>query len=182
MHWWLKRKTQMNNINLPPYPDFPIISNGKITLRQIQNSDVIDIIEISFYDAIQAKNLEQAIEMNSKINKDYEDGNSIHWGIADNQTNRIVGTCGYYRGFENDKGELGCVLLPQFRGQGFMTQAMQLAIDFGLEKMKLKQIYAITSQQNQKAIQLLERLQFKKIQDLEDNDVEFEFNPILQPI
>ncbi|MDF2478780.1 MAG: family acetyltransferase [Sphingobacterium sp.] len=26
---------------------------------------------------------------------------------------------GYYRGFENASGELGCVLLPQFRGQGF---------------------------------------------------------------
>lgn len=30
---------------------------------------------------------------------------------------------GYYRGFENASGELGCVLLPQFRGQGFMTSA-----------------------------------------------------------
>lgn len=169
----------MNTKNRPPYNTFPIVSNDKITLNQIQNSDVIDLIEISYYDAVQAKTVEQAIEMNSKINKDYEVGNSIHWGIFDNKTNKIVGTCGYYRGFENGKGELGCVLLPQFRGQGFMTDAMQLAIVFGLKNMNLKTIWAITSQQNRKAIQLLERLQFKKIQDLEDNDVEFEFNPIL---
>ena len=112
--------------------------------------------------------------MNSKINQDYEDGNSIHWGIFENKTNKIVGTCGYYRGFENGKGELGCVLLPQFRGHGFMTEAMLLAIDFGLKNMNLQKIWAITSQKNQKAIQLMERLNFKKIKDLDDNDVEFE--------
>lgn len=164
----------MTKIKTPLYSNFPVVSNDKITLRQIQNSDVNDIIGISFYDAIQATTLEQAIEMNSKINQDYEDGNSIHWGIFENKTNKIVGTCGYYRGFENGKGELGCVLLPQFRGQGFMSEAMLLAIDFGLKNMNLKKIWAITSQKNQKASQLMERLNFKKIRDLEDNDVEFE--------
>lgn len=161
-------------MNLPPFNIFPLISDSKIRLRQIIPSDMNDLLEISYYDAKQAKNVAQAIEMQAKIDKDYDEGNSIHWGIEELSTNKIVGTCGYYRGLNKGEGELGCVLLPQFRGQGFMTNAMQLAIDFGLKNMELKRIWAVTSKQNNQAIKLLERLKFIKLTDLPDDEIEFE--------
>lgn len=70
---------------------------------------------------------------------------------------------------------MGCVLLPQYQGQGFMTASMSLAIDFGLNSIGLKRIFAITGQENKKAQKLLERLDFVKIADLEDNEIEYEF-------
>jgi len=161
-------------MKLPPYNNFPNISNDKILLRQILTADIKDLVEISFYDAVQATTVQQATEMQVKINQDYIDGNSIHWGIADRLTNKIVGTCGYYRGFDKGEGELGCVLLPQYRGQGYMTSAMLLAIEFGLNAIGLKRIWAATSQQNKEAIKLLERLGFIKIANLDDNEVEYE--------
>ena len=161
-------------MRLPPYEIFPIITGDKISLRQILVADIEDLIEISFYDAIQATTLQQATEMQAKINKDDFDGNSVHWGIADNLTNKIIGTCGYYRGLDKGTGELGCVLLPQYRGQGFMTSAMLLAIDFGLNTMGLKRVWAITAKQNEKAIKLLEQLNFIKIADLDDTEMEYE--------
>lgn len=163
-------------MKLPPYTTFPDVITEKISLRQIQPSDINDIIEISFYDAIQATTLQQAIEMQDKINKDYRDGNSIHWGIAENLTNKIVGTCGYYRGLDKGAGELGCVLLPQYRGKGFMTLSMSLAIDFGINTIGLKRIYAITSRENNKARNLLDRLNFIKIAELEDDEIEYELD------
>jgi len=161
-------------MRLPPYGKFPSISDDKILLRQIQFTDIKDIIEISFYDSIQATTLTQAIEMQAKINMDYCNGNSIHWGIVDKITNEIVGTCGYYRGLDKDEGELGCILLPQYRGQGYMNFAMLLAIEFGLNNIGLKRIWAITNKQNEKAIKLIEKLNFIKIADLDDNEVEYE--------
>ncbi len=161
-------------MKLPPFDLFPLISDGKIRLRQIISSDTKDLLEISYYDAKQAKNLAQAIEIQARIDKDYEEGNSIHWGIEDISTNKIVGTCGYYREFSKEEGELGCVLLSQFRGQGFMTNAMQLVIDFGLKNMELKQICAITSKHNYQAIKLLERLSFIKLTDLSNDQIEYE--------
>src|SRR5690606_26093083 len=169
----------MNKINRPPYDDFPFLANDKVSLRQILDSDMKDLVEISFYDSIQAKTLEQAIQMNVRINGDYDDGNSIHWGIVDNQSGNIVGTCGYYRGFDKREGELGCILLAQYRGQGFMTSAMLLAIDFGMASIGLERIWAVTCEQNVKAIRLLERLDFKKVRMLPDNEVEFE---LMSPI
>ena len=158
----------------PPYRTFPNISGDKVSLRQVFTSDIPYLIDISFYDAIQATNLQQAIEIQDKINKDYISGNSIHWGIIDNLTNKVVGTCGYYRGFEKGEGELGCVLLSQFKGQGFMTSAIHLAIDFGINPMELKRIWALTSQQNKKAIQLLERLNFQKTGFKDEDQIEYE--------
>ena len=86
-----------------------------------------------------------------------------------------MGTIGYYRGFENGAGELGCVLKPKFQGKGLMTEAMNLAIDFGINEMELKNIGAITSKDNQPAIQLLQRLNFVKTKDLDDDELEYRF-------
>ena len=162
-------------MKLPPYQTYPLVSSKEIILRQILRSDMKNIITIQFYDAKPAKNEEEAFEMQTKINRDYENGNSIHWGIADLQTNKIVGTLGYYRGFDKQTGELGCVLLPEYRGKGYMTKAMALAIDFGFKTMQLKRIISITTKSNHKAIELLERLGFSKIKELQDDEIEFEF-------
>jgi ribosomal-protein-alanine N-acetyltransferase len=167
-------------MRLPPYDQFPIISDDKILLRQIQFSDLNDLIEISFYDAIQATTLKQAIDMQAQINKDYSEGNSIHWGIIDKLTNKMVGTCGYYRGLDKREGELGCVLLPQYRGKGYMGFAILLAIEFGLNHIGLKRIWAITTKQNDKAIKLLEKLSFNKIGDLDDNEIAYELSQALK--
>lgn len=112
--------------------------------------------------------------MQTKIHEDYIDGHSIHWGIADKLTNKIVGTCGYYRGLDKGEGELGCVLLPKYRGQGYMTSAMLLAIEFGLHDIGLRRIWAITNKQNEKGINLLEKLNFIMVAELGDNEVEYE--------
>jgi ribosomal-protein-alanine N-acetyltransferase len=161
-------------MKLPPYDKFPQVSNNKVLLRQIGYSEVGAIIGISFYDSIQAKTLQEAIEMQVKIEEDYKSGNSIHWGIAGRSTNELVGTCGYYRGFDKGEGELGCVLLPQFRGQGYMTSALLLAIEFGLAEISLNRIKAITTKQNVKAIKLIEKLNFIKVVDLNGDEIGFE--------
>lgn len=161
-------------MQLPPYKTFPQISDERIVLREIKTSDLKDLIEISYYDAIPAKNESEAQDMQNIIYQDYLEGNSIHWGIVDRVTNKIVGTCGYYRGFENESGELGCVLLPNFRGKGYMTAAMKLAIEFGQKEMKLKRIWSATDRENEDAVKLLSRLNFIKINNFEADDIQFE--------
>ena len=51
---------------------------------------------------------------------------------------------------------------------------MLLAIKFGLNNIGLKRIWAITTKQNEKAIKLIEKLNFIKIVDLDDNEIEYE--------
>ena len=165
----------MSKIKLPPYDKFPEIIADTIILRQVQTEDIKDLVEISFYDSRPALTIEDAIAMQERINLDYQNGSSIHWGIADKQTNEIIGTLGYYRGFDKGIGELGCVLRPGFRRQGFMTTAMKLATEFGLNAIGLNKIIAITTKQNDKAIKLLERLNFIKTTNLQGDEIEYQF-------
>ncbi|WP_336959001.1 GNAT family N-acetyltransferase [Chryseobacterium contaminans] len=161
-------------MNLFQHGNFPNVKGSRVSLRQILDTDLDDLVEISFYDAIQAKIIQQAAEIQAKINQAYRDGNCIHWGIVDHETHKIVGTCGYYCGLDRGEGELGCVLLSKYYGQGYMTEGMLLAMDFGLNQMKLERIWAATSQQNAPAIKLLKRLNFVKVKEMDDDEIEYE--------
>lgn len=158
-----------------PSREFPIIPGKRITLREIQHTDLLDILDISYYDCQKASTVEQAAAMQNLIQQNYHEGSSVHWGIALNDSNKLAGTCGYYRGFEKEAGELGCILLPQFYEKGFMTEAMNLAIEYGKNTLRLKRIWAETSNSNQAAINLLNRLGFKKTADLEEDEVIYDY-------
>ena len=154
--------------NFPPYQTFPTLTSKEIILRQLTHTDAADILEISYYNGVQAVDLSEAIEMLNKINQDYLDGSSIHWGIVDAQSEKLVGTCGYYRGFANDIGELGYVLKPAFQGRGFMTRALQQAIVFGIHTVGLQKIIAVTEKNNMKSQHVLGRLGFSEESSNED--------------
>lgn len=166
---------------LPPYDAYPTVANDAVRLRPIGDADIAEVVEISFYDAQPARSIEQAREMQARIDADYARGDSIHWGIEDLATGRLVGTCGYYRGFVDATGELGCVLRPAFRGQGYMTQAMGLAIAFGRAPMGLARITAVTTPDNGPAIRLLERLHFKRERESADGDLTFVLDGAQKP-
>jgi len=75
-------------MKLPPYDKFPEINSETIISREIQDDDLKNVVDISFYDAIPALTVEKAKEMQDRINQDYQNGSSIHWGIANKQTNK----------------------------------------------------------------------------------------------
>ena len=93
-------------MHLPPYDVFPTILADRIILREIVLSDLDHILEVSFYDGKPAADTAEALVMLQRIERDYHNGDTIHWGIADKNSNIIMGTCGYYRGFQNGAGEL----------------------------------------------------------------------------
>ncbi|MBU2906491.1 GNAT family N-acetyltransferase [Arenibacter algicola] len=162
-------------MKLPPYYIFPQINSDTFVLRQVEIEDIKDIVEISYYNSQPALTVGDAIAMQDEINKDYENGSSIHWGIADKRTNVIMGTIGYYRGFDNGIGELGCVLKPEFSGKGIMTTAVKLAAEFGINTIGLTKVIAITTKQNSRAVKLFERLNFIRKADLPEDEIEFQY-------
>jgi ribosomal-protein-alanine N-acetyltransferase len=167
----------MHPLLLPPYSSFPELANEKVRLRPIVPADIPVLLPISFYNARPAASIEEARLMQQTIDQDYAQGSSIHWGISDQQNGHVAGTCGYYRGFKNATGELGCVLLEHCYGQGYITSAMQLAIGFGFRQIGLQRIIAFTSPENAKAIRLLERLQFTRFAQQSEGEIAFELLP-----
>ncbi|WP_035567188.1 GNAT family N-acetyltransferase [Hymenobacter sp. IS2118] len=157
----------------PPFALYPQLSDDTVLLRQIAPHEVAQLIDISFYDAVAATTQAQAAAMLARIDEDYRAGNTIHWGIEAIATHQLVGTCGYYRGFEQEQGELGCVLLAPFRGRGYMARALQLAVAFGKTELALQRIVSITGNNNFPAIRLLQGLNFRQVAALPDGYLEF---------
>jgi [ribosomal protein S5]-alanine N-acetyltransferase len=155
------------------FEKLPVLSNDRLVLKEIEPHDAKAIIEISVYDGIYAKNEAEAIHFLEKINHDVARGEALHWGIFLKNTSELTGTCGYYRGFANNSGEIGYVLHPSYRGLGIMTEAVKLIVDFGFDKLNLYSVIAYTDPANSASQAVLQRVGFKKVSS-EDADLKFE--------
>ena len=143
---------------------FPILKTSRLLLNQIDKSEVDQIIDISFYDGKQAKNGTESRQFLENINADYLKGETFHWALRlKTDPLSIIGTCGYYRGFLDKTGELGCILKGKYQKQGFMTEAMTAIIDFGFDKLGLETIVAWTSRTNFPALSILSKLNFIEV-------------------
>jgi [ribosomal protein S5]-alanine N-acetyltransferase len=141
----------------------PELSSERLLLRKVLPSDSAAIVDISFYDGQPAKSVAEALVILNKIAEDSRQGETLHWGICLKEHDEVVGTCGFYRGFSNNVGELGYILKESYRGKGIMTEALQLVIDFGFTTMKLRNIVAYTHKTNASSIQVLKRLAFQEV-------------------
>ena len=109
---------------------FPLLSNEGLILRRVVRSDASAIQEISYYDGVAAATAEEAAVMLEQIERDYVQGDSVHWGICVRGSDVVVGTCGFYRGYPGNVGEIGYILREAYRGRGIMTAALRQVVAF----------------------------------------------------
>ncbi len=58
---------------------------------------------------------------------------------------------------------LGILILPKFQGNGFASEALELAIDYTFTYLNVHQIFANIIANNHKSIALFKKLNFKKV-------------------
>ena len=85
-----------------------------------------------------------------------------------------VGICGLIKRDALDDVDLGFAFLPGFRGKGYGFEAASAAMGYGKNVLGLNRIVAITTQDNDASIKLLEKLgfQFEKMVKLSKDDQE----------
>ncbi|OUJ74538.1 GNAT family N-acetyltransferase [Hymenobacter crusticola] len=142
------------------FPFFPELRTAQLRLRALVPADLDAVQPITFYDGQPAATREQAERMLAHIEQDYHNGQTIHWAVALANTNTLVGTCGFYRGFADAHGEIGYVLRSDYRSRGLMTEAVRAACVFGFEQLALQQIEAYTEPDNGASQRLLTRVGF----------------------
>lgn len=151
------------------YNKTPVLNSERLVLKEITPKNYMSIIEISVYDGFFAKDLDDVKIIYDKITVDCKLGESIHWGIFLKSSGKITGNCGFYRGFKNNIGEIGYVLNKEFRGQGIMSEAVNLICNFGFCNLNLSKITAYTDLDNFNSQKVLKRNGFDVIES--DNNV-----------
>jgi ribosomal-protein-alanine N-acetyltransferase len=70
----------------------------------------------------------------------------------------ITGFCGYRRFEGTDQPELMYGILPEFWGQGFVTEAAKAVLGHGFHKCRMESVVAATDTPNQASVRVLQRL------------------------
>ena len=157
-----------NTTSTPTY--FPTLQTDRLILRQLTMEDV-DFVFQHFSDPRVTQYL-----MDEPPVADYAQARAIidfylepegkthnRWGIVRRADDRLIGTCGYHKWVKaHCRAEIGYDLSPDCWGQGYMTEALRVAIRNGFERMGLNRIDALVYVDNVPSVRLLQRLGFKQ--------------------
>ncbi len=88
----------------------------------------------------------------------------LYFQMLSKSNNDLLGWCGFHTWYLNhSRAEIGYELFgDEWKGKGFMSEALKPIIDYGFGKMKLNRIEAFTGKENLASMQLLKKNQFVK--------------------
>ena len=144
---------------------FPEINTERLLLRQLNTDDVKAIFKLRSNKEINKlisrntpKSLDEASEFITICHQEFEKQNRIFWAMVLKETNEVIGTIVYHKiSLDTNYAEIGYELDPSFHQKGFMSEAMNAVLEFGISKMNLKVIEAFTHKNNIASIALLEK-------------------------
>lgn len=145
---------------------FPILETERLVLRQLKQEDSRDIFHYfsldevtKFYDLESFTNIKQAEELIHRWNQRFERNQGIRWGITLKSESRVIGTCGFHGWMKNHyKAEIGYELTPEYWRKGFMTEAIQMILEFGFNNFGLNRIEAFVEPANVNSRKVLEKI------------------------
>ena len=151
-----------------------ILETERLILREIDETDDVFMLDLlnqpSFIKYIGDRNvrdLEQAREfIETRYRKSYADYGfglyAVELKIPDSKDqNPVIGICGFVKRDTLPDADIGFAFLPQFERQGYALESAKAVMKYGEEKLNLKRVLAITTQNNESSGRLLEKLGFK---------------------
>ena len=150
--------------------EFPILFSDNLKLRAVSLKDSLELEEIIPSD----KNISVEIFI-CQLQNGFEKGEMINWGIIYND--ELIGTCGYYRGFEDGVAEIGYIMRKAFQKRGLMIEALSEITRFAFEKLQINSIIAFTKEENIDSVSLLLKLGFVKTNIIDETERKFELLP-----
>lgn len=117
-------------------------------------------------------NIQEAVKFINDRTEDVAIGKICYWGVFFKDSAELIGTICLWN-FNKTKtvAEIGYDLVPKYQGNGYMTQAVALVLDFGFRILHLQQIDAFTQIENAASIKLLVNKGFVLNTNRKDLDV-----------
>jgi len=88
---------------------------------------------------------------------------AMHWGgvIVKKDPDIVVGDVGFHSSPVDGQVEIGYSIVPNFRGLGFATEAVQTFLRWGFQSEEVDHVVARVSQHNPASIRVLEKVGFE---------------------
>ena len=144
----------------------PILHTERLILRKMRVSDTEDMFDYARRENL-TKYLLWSPHNTSSYTRDYlkyietryKSGDFYDWAVVERSSGRMIGTCGFTRiDPQNDTGEIGYVLNPDFHGKGYGTEAAREVMRFGFDTLGLHRIEAKFMKGNDSSLHVMEKL------------------------
>jgi ribosomal-protein-alanine N-acetyltransferase len=150
--------------------DFEIIETNRLILSGISPEQMTYIFENLPKDEIKRilghRSEEDYQKEESKHKNGYSSYNRsfILFLMTDKTSNIIIGRCGIHNwNIEHRRAEIGYVMGDEdYKRKGFMTEAVEVIIEFGFNNMNLNRIDALVGIGNIPSLRLMEKFNFVK--------------------
>ncbi len=151
---------------------FPILTTERLVLREITADDAefwlrnfsdATVVEFTAFEPPQDLEAAKA-EIEAYCTRPFREETGFRWGMALKASDVLVGTLGYHN-WEHEpdrRARMGYDLLPEHRGRGLMTEAMETVLAYGFKTMNLNRAEALVDPRNAQSIRLVERLGFHR--------------------
>jgi len=104
-----------------------------------------------------------AAKLIDEIGQDIDRGTILKWGIALNTNDAVIGTTTLFNlDLGNGRAEIGYALARDFWGQGYMSEALQVLLEYSFNLLPLRRLEADVDPRNDASIRTLERLGFRR--------------------
>lgn len=97
------------------------------------------------------------------------DDTHYHKVIVNQQSDKVIGAIEMTIDKDNDSGEIGYVLHPDFWGRGVATHAVDQILDYGFNDLKLNRISATTDKRNKGSERVMQKAGMTKEGLLREN-------------
>lgn len=152
------------------FDEFPVLTTGRLALRQVRPSDAPALFAIfsnpavtRYYDQPTFTELAQAEALAARMQQRFAEKRTIRWAISRPNDDRLLGTCGFAEWKRHFHcAAVGYELAQAEWGQGIMTEVLTAVLTYGFTHMQLNRVEAYVMTGNTASMRLLQKLGFQE--------------------
>lgn len=165
----------MLTLNFSP---FPALHTERLTLRRADATDIPQLYRLRSDEQIMkyiprpvATSSDEIAEFLRLTDEKIASNEMINWKISIKGDPTLIGTIGfYYIKPEHYRAEIGYMLLPEFQGKGYVSEAIAAVVNYGFEAMGLHSIEAAVDPENIASCAVLEKCGFVREAYFKENE------------
>ncbi|MDR0223785.1 MAG: GNAT family N-acetyltransferase [Myroides odoratus] len=156
----------------------PILETERLILRQTNLGDAQGMFamrssaEVMQYIPVPlATELKEAEDYINSLQERMENKECVNWTITLKENGAMIGTIGFYRmKLQHYRTETGYMLLPQYYGKGYASEAVQRLVEYGFDDFGFHSIEAIIYPDNVGSQRVLEKCGFVREAYFKENE------------
>ncbi len=122
-----------------------------------------DVVRYLYWEPRDRAQAWEALERNMRRTSLDEEGDGLVLGVVWREIDRVIGQVSLqWLSQAHRQGEIGFILNPDYQGRGLATEAVEVMLNLGFDKLGLHRIIGRCDARNESSARLMERLGMRR--------------------